>query len=94
MLHHREFRRSALSERMRGDIFPLALVGLGLAWLTLAGRRDGAAQAGRRLLDELARLQHLARELLAFLGAGPIEDAPAAADELPTPAVDGPTPPT
>jgi hypothetical protein len=63
-----------LRERMRGDILPLAVIGIGLAWLTLVGRRDGA-QLGRRLIDGVTHLQALARDLIAFAAEPPGDGA-------------------
>jgi hypothetical protein len=61
---------ATLAERMRGDILPVAVLGIGLAWLTLVGRRDGA-QLGRRLIEGVTHLQALARALVAFVAAPP-----------------------
>ena len=69
-----ELGAGAFRERMRSDILPLALIGVGLAWLALVGRRDGA-QLGRRLIDGVAYLQELARDLVAFAAAPPAESA-------------------
>lgn len=65
MLHSGEWRHTSVSAAIRRDMLPLSLVGLGLAWLTLVERRDGA-QVARRLIERLAHLQQLARELIAF----------------------------
>lgn len=57
-----EFDAETLRERLRRDGLPLAVIGLGLGWLSLAGNG-----AGRDLLQRLgsavAALQQLGREL-------------------------------
>jgi hypothetical protein len=70
--HHGDLDAASLRERMRSDVLPLALIGLGLAWLTLVGRRDGA-QLGRRLIDGLSHLQELARDLVSVAAAPRVE---------------------
>jgi hypothetical protein len=70
--HPGDLGGAALRERIHSDVLPLALIGVGLAWLTLVGRQEGA-QLGRRLADGLAHLQALARELVAFAAAPPGE---------------------
>ena len=51
-----------IGELIRRDGVPLAFIGLGLAWLALAGRGAGDDLL-RRLGGAVAALQHLAREL-------------------------------
>jgi len=72
--HHGNPGGATLRERMRGNILPLAAIGIGLVWLTLVGRRDGAP-FGRRLVDGLTHLQELARDLVAFAAAPPGDGA-------------------
>lgn len=49
-------------ETVKRNALPLALVGLGLAWLGVAGRKGGAELAGR-LAGALAELQGMAQVL-------------------------------
>ena len=82
--HNTDLGAGALPKAMRSDILPLALIGLGLAWLALGGRREGA-QLGRRLIDGLAHLQELARDLIAVAAAPPGESADHAESSAPAP---------
>ncbi len=77
MLHATEPDAGRLREALRRQILPLSLIGAGLAWLTLAGRRADGDAAGR-LLRGITQLQQFARELLAFANAG--EARPATGD--------------
>ena len=75
-----EFSAEKLGETLRRDALPLALIGAGLGWLSLAG-----SGAGRDLLQRLggafAALQQLGQEF-GFGGAAPPEPAP---ESLPPP---------
>jgi hypothetical protein len=85
MLRHKtDLGAGAFPKAMRSGILPLALIGLGLAWLALVGRREGA-QLGRRLIDGLTHLQELARDLIAVAAAPPGESADHAAASDATP---------
>lgn len=65
-----------ISEAARENILPLSLIGVGLAWLTLAARRgDGS---GSMLLRGLAHLQDVADDLRSLR----TRDHPASSDPV------------
>jgi hypothetical protein len=72
-----EFDGGTLREALRRDVLPLAVIGLGLGWLGLAG-----SGAGRDLLHRLggaaAALQEFARHFGIGAGAGEAPAPPAA----------------
>lgn len=82
LLRAGEWRGAAVSDAIRRDILPLSLVGLGVAWLTFVERRNGAKPVPR-LLEGLAHLQQLARELLAFATIRATETKEAGKDRAP-----------
>lgn len=73
-----EIEVKRIKDALRLDAAPIALIGLGIAWLSLAGR--GGGELLQRLTGGLAALQRLAAEF----------SKPAETGEAPAPA---PTPP-
>lgn len=67
LLHGTQLDPGNMREAVRRHILPLSLIGIGLVWLTLAGRQENTDVAGR-FLRGLAHVQRLGRELLAFVG--------------------------
>jgi hypothetical protein len=57
-----EFDMKRIGEALRRDFAPLAIIGLGLGWIALAGERSGRDVIAR-LAGAVAALQHLGREL-------------------------------
>jgi hypothetical protein len=74
LVRETELRPGAVAAKLRHEILPLALVGVGLAWLVL-GRKEGGDLL-RRLADGLAHLQSLAKELFAWSTKGRAAAAP------------------
>lgn len=70
LARHAEFDAGKLRETLRRDGLPLAVIGIGLGWLSVAG-----SDAGHGLLQRLggviAALQHFARE---FGGGAPASE--------------------
>jgi len=58
----RSAEKPALGEALRHDAVPLALVALGLGWLSVASRRDGGTGLVT-LLGAFERLQRMGEEL-------------------------------
>jgi hypothetical protein len=73
----RSAEKPALGEALRHDAVPLALVALGLGWLSVASRRDGGTGTGLvTLLGAFERLQRMGEEL-GLLPRRPTADAAA-----------------
>lgn len=81
LARHPEAEARRLREALRLDAAPLALVGLGLGWLSLAGRGSGG-ELLQRLMGALAALQQLAREFGVAPEAG---EKPPPSPPLPPP---------
>lgn len=90
LARHADFDAAKLREVLRRDGLPLAVIGIGLGWLSLAGSESGRGLL-QRLAGALAALQHLGREF----GVGAAAPEPPAAP-LPAPeaAVEPPPLPT
>jgi hypothetical protein len=84
-----EFDAGKLREALRRDGLPLAVIGIGLGWLSFAG-----SDAGRGLLQRLggalAALQQLGREF--GVGAATPEPPPAPLPPPPAAAIEPPAP--
>jgi hypothetical protein len=80
-----EIDTGKLGEVLRRDGLPLAVIGVGLGWLSLAGSGAGRDLL-QRLSGTLAALQQLAREF--GIGTAPAE-APPAPETLPPPDATG-----
>ncbi len=80
-----EFDTGKLRETLRRDGMPLAVIGLGVGWLSLAGSGAGRDLL-QRLSSALAAVQQLGREF--GLGAAPEETPPPPAT-LPPPETGG-----
>jgi len=72
---------AAAREKLRRDAVPLGLIGIGLGWLSYAGRAN-SGEVLHRIMTGIASLQDLAREL----GLLPKRDEPSAPSaSLPAP---------
>ncbi|MGO8918501.1 MAG: hypothetical protein ACLQJR_21585 [Stellaceae bacterium] len=76
-----DFDPGKLGEALRRDALPLAVTGIGLGWLSLAGN-SGGHDLLQRLAGALAALQQLGREF----GIGAPPPAPPPPEPLPPPA--------